>query len=90
MDIFSYCLIGFGSLFIYWQRSRRYNRTNDFGVERLPGYFSYVTAKAGDAVLWALGHLAFLLGVFLLATYYQDSWGWVILIPTYALLFFIM
>lgn len=65
----------------WWRGKRVFKRTNQFGVERFPSFAAKVGArlKEGTATFAAL--FFGISGVLLLALQFQDSWGWIVLIP---------
>jgi hypothetical protein len=73
---------------LYWQRKRRFDRTNAFGVQRFPSYFGKLRAVASDGFLWLVGVTLLSAGVIGLAHLHEATWGWVILLPVYAYLLF--
>ena len=75
-------------LLALWRKKRTFDRTNRFGIEQFPSFGSKVAARIKDG---AAGYAALCLasaGVFLLALQFQDSWGWIVLLPVYGLILF--
>lgn len=68
-----------------WRRRRVFIRTNEYGVERFPSFGVKIRARLAEGaagyftVAFAVG------GILLLAVEYQDSWGWIVLLPVLAL-----
>jgi len=79
-----------GVLLLYWQRKRKYERSNDYGVERLPSYFGLFKARLLDSMLIIAANGALLAGVFMLAFEYVDSWGWIVMLPVAIWMLFIL
>lgn len=78
-----------GIALLYWQRKRRFDRTNSFGVQRFPSYFGKLRATAWDGFLWLVGVTLLSAGVIGLAHLHEATWGWIVLLPFYAYLLFI-
>lgn len=84
--IWGVCII-FGVLFLLKYRSRKFNRTNAFGVEQFLSYGDKVKSKAKDGLLAGLAIILTIFGVMMLSFRYADSWGWIVLIPAVAILY---
>ena len=67
--------------------SRKYERTNDLGIERFSNYGEKIKSKLKDGwlILWAIFFIVF--GLANLTLNHEQSWGWVVLIPIAALFF---
>jgi hypothetical protein len=78
-------LLVFAALLTYWKRKRKFDRINEYGVERFPSYGRKLQARLAEGVL-GFGSLVLLTaGVLILAFRFEDSWGWVVLLPIYLL-----
>ena len=68
-------LLVIGAVLGLMRRKRKFDRTNEFGVERFESYGRKLRArfKDGRLVLSSIALLA--CGVLILAFRYQDSWG---------------
>ena len=75
-----------GILFLIKHRSRKFNRTNAFGVEQFTSYSGKLKSKAKDGLLVGLAVFFTIFGMMMLAFHYEDSWGWIVIIPAVALL----
>lgn len=64
-------------------RKRRFDRTNQFGVERFPNYGAKLRDRAMDGTLRFLSLVMQTTGLLMLGFRYEDSWGWVITLPVY-------
>lgn len=62
-------------------RKRRFDRTNEAGVERFSSYGQKLRSKAWDAFLGGASIAFGIAGILILAYQYQDSWGWIVLLP---------
>lgn len=81
MDIAGILLLLTGAVLLYWQRKRKYDRSNDYGVERLPSYFGLFRARLADSILILIGSGSLVMGVVLLAFQHMELWGWLVLFP---------
>jgi multisubunit Na+/H+ antiporter MnhG subunit len=71
----------FGVVLGYKYRRRRFDRTNEFGIERFPSYWEKLAARTKDGTLWISSVSLTISGVLILASQYQDSWGAFVLLP---------
>ena len=83
-------LLIIGVLLILWQRKRRFDRTNAFGTEQFPNYWKRLMAKTNDAAISGTAVVSLTAGLLILAFQHQDSWGWIVLLPVYALMLFLL
>lgn len=88
-DAFGVFLLVLGVFLMLRFRKRRFDRTNAFGVEEFPSYWSKIGAKAKDAVQGLFSALLLCLGVLVLALNHVDSWGWIVLLPMLAFVIFL-
>jgi hypothetical protein len=76
-------LLAVAGLLAYWKQKRKFDRTNQYGVEQFPSYGRKVRARTMEGLL-AFGSLALLTtGVLILGFRFEDSWGWVVTVPVY-------
>lgn len=71
-------------------RKRRFDRTNQFGVEQFPDYGAKLRGRAKDGTLRVLSIVMLTAGMLMLGFRYEDSWGWVITLPVYLFALFIL
>ncbi len=83
-------LLSASGLLVLWARKRRFDRTNEFGVERFSSYGGKVAAHTFDVLLQTGAMVCGLAGLLVLAFQFQDSWGWVITIPVFSLVLFLL
>ncbi len=83
-------LLVVGGLFALWRKKRIFERTNEFGVERFSSFWGKLGTKTKDGLLGGASIVLLSSGLLILAFRYQDSWGWVVLLPVSAFLLFIM
>ena len=83
-------LLVVGGLLALWRRKRIFDRTNQYGVERFSSFWGKLGTKTKDGLLGGASIVLLSSGLLILAFRYQDSWGWVVLLPVFAFLLFIM
>jgi len=71
------------------RRKLQFDRTNQFGVEMFPSYWSQLGANMGDGLLRYTSVLLLLAGVLIFGFRFEDSWGWVVTLPFCALMIFL-
>lgn len=81
-------LILISGALVFWLRKRRFDRTNEAGIERFPSFRKKVASGMVDIVIRACALILGCAGILLLAFQFHDSWGWIILTPVAALLLF--
>jgi hypothetical protein len=82
--------IAFGVILGLWRRKRKFDRTNAYGVEQFSSYWGKLGATTKDRFL-GLSSLIFLsVGVLILAYRFEDSWGWVVMLPVYVSVLFLL
>jgi len=86
-------LIGAGLLiagiaFLFWLRKRKFDRTNSSGIEQFDSYGHKLAALFLDKCLVGVSALGVIGGVIFLAYGFEDSWGWLVLLPLYFILLF--
>ena len=79
-----------GIVLLYWQRKRRFDRTNAYGVQRFSSNFGKLRAMAWDGFLWLAGAILLSAGVIGLAHLHEATWGWIVMLPVYAYLLFML
>jgi hypothetical protein len=90
MTAFACLLIALGAWMAYRQKSREHRRLNQLGVEVFDSYAAKLRAKTSGAARWLVVATLVTTGVVLLAVQYESTWGWVVLLPLYAWLLFLM
>ena len=81
-------LFAVGALLALWTRKRRFDRINDFGVERFTSYWGKLRARSVDWVVGLAGIILLSAGVLILAFEFESSWGWIVLLPVYLFVLF--
>ena len=79
-------LVAIGVMLGYKYRRRRFDRTNEFGIERFSSYWNKLVARTKDGILWALSVSTMISGALIIAFQYQDSWGAIVVLPVALLL----
>ena len=79
-------LLALGTVFLYWMKKRKFDRTNSAGIEQFRSFGIKLKSVFFDGFLGWLALLCNIAGVLLLAWQFQDSWGWIILLPVTAFL----
>jgi MYXO-CTERM domain-containing protein len=77
-------------LLALWRKRRMFTRINRFGVERFASFGAKVSARLTEGVAAFAAIFLASAGVLLLAVQFQDSWGWVVLLPVYGLVLFLL
>lgn len=71
-------LIIFGACLLYWRKKRKFDRTNEHGIEIFGSYLDKAKADTFDALLLWVGVVCFLGGVFLFVGIDITTLGWLI------------
>lgn len=87
-DLIGAALLVIGALLGLKRRKRRFDRTNEFGVERFQSYGGKLRARFKDGLLGLTSILLLSSGILILAFQHQDSWGWIVLLPVCAIMLF--
>ena len=74
-------LMAIGVLLALVKRKRKFDRTNEFGVERFSSYWSKLSLKIKDGLLSGVAILFLSSGLLTLAIQNQDTWGWIVVLP---------
>lgn len=79
-----------GVVLFLWRNKRRFDRTNAAGIEQFSSYGRKIAARSWDAILWVLAFMSLTGGVLVLAIEHESTWGWIVLLPCYALMIWIL
>ena len=90
MTAFACLLIALGAWMAYRQKSLEHRRLNQLGVEVFDSFGAKVRAKTLGAASWLAVTVLVTTGVVMLAVQYESTWGWLVLLPLYAWLLFLM
>ena len=83
-------LLFVGVFFVLWKRKRKFDRTNNFGVEQFSSFWGKLGAKTKDGLIGVTALMLLSSGLLILAFRFQDSWGWIVLLPLYAFMLFML
>ncbi|MFZ4986607.1 MAG: hypothetical protein ACOYLF_14195 [Blastocatellia bacterium] len=83
-------LIALGLWMAYLQKSRSQRRLNQLGIEVFASYGAKLRARAVDSVGWLVVAVLLSAGVVMLAVAYESTWGWLVLLPLYAWIAFLL
>lgn len=70
-----------GAALAFKARKRKFDRTNEYGVERFPSFSAKVKSTSRDFALKAGAYMLMGSGAVLLAYNNVDTWGWIVLLP---------
>lgn len=79
-----------GGLLYLWQKKRIFDRTNQYGVEQFSGFWGKLVAKAKDILILGFAVTLLFGGLLILASAYEATWGWIVLLPVYAFMLFLL
>jgi hypothetical protein len=65
----------------YRFKRRRFNRMNEYGVERFPSYGRKLAARFVDGLMWFGALVCLLSGAMVIGVAYMDTWGWILVAP---------
>jgi len=67
-----------GVLLIFWRNKRKYDRTNEYGIDRLPTYVGALLAKTFDLLLLMTGGVLLVSGATYVLSESANHW-WILL-----------
>lgn len=62
-------------------RRRKFDRTNQFGIERFPTYTAKLASKSKDYAINGIAVLFATSGTTILAYNHFETWGWIVFAP---------
>lgn len=83
-------LLTLGVALTLTRRKRRFDRTNQFGVEQFPSYWDKLGTNIKDGLLRYISLLLLSAGLVILGFRFEDSWGWIVTLPVYAFMLFLL
>jgi hypothetical protein len=89
-DIAGFVLLAAGVWFGILAKQRRFNRTNEFGVERFPSFWAKVGQRSQDYILVGGCLLAIASGVILLSSNHLEGGGWVVMLPVSVVMLYLL
>jgi hypothetical protein len=85
-----YLLLLVGALAALWNRKRRFDRTNRYGVQEFSSYWAGLRARVNDGLLLVLALGLSGAGVLMLAFQHQDGWGWIVIMAALLWVLFLL
>ena len=79
-----------GSLVILRLRKKKFNRTNKYGVQQYSSYWVKLAALVKERLLAGIAVISIGAGITLLAFNHVESWGWLVVLPIYAFVIFLL
>lgn len=89
-DFVGIVLLAFGAVLAFWLRKRKFDRTNEFGIEIYASYWGKLGAKTKDGLFGGSAICLISTGLLILAFRHVDSWGWIVVLPVCALMLFVL
>lgn len=83
-------LLALGVALTLARRKRQFERTNQFGVEQFPSYWDKLGTNIKDGLLRYLSLFLLSVGLVILGFRFEDSWGWIVTLPIYAVMIFLL
>jgi len=83
-------LIAISMALILWRRKRIFDRTNRFGIEDFPTFWAKLASKIKDQTINAVALISLTVGTLILGFQFEDSWGWLVTLPVYFVLLFLV
>jgi hypothetical protein len=80
-DLIGVVFVALGALLGLKGRKRKFDRTNEFGVERFRSYGGKLRARFKDGFLGFTSLSLLASGIAILAFEHQNTWGWIVLLP---------
>lgn len=90
MEYIGVLLLVLGVALTLSRRKRMFDRTNQFGIEQFPSYWSKLGANLTDGLLRFVSLLILSAGLVILGFRFEDSWGWIVTLPVYAFMLFLL
>ncbi len=88
-DFFGLALLIAGGVLGVWAKKRKFDRTNQFGVERFSSFWGKVRVNIKDLLLIGSSIVLLSSGAILLASNHLDTWGWVVMAPVYLFMLYL-
>ena len=83
-------LLALGMALTLASRKRRFDRTNQSGVEQFPSYWAKLSTNIKDGLIRFISLLLLSAGLVILGFRFEDSWGWIVTLPLYAFMLFLL
>ena len=79
-----------GGFLYFWQKKRVFDRTNQYGVEQFSNFRGKLIAKVKDKLIFGIAVTLLFGGLLTLAVAYESTWGWIVLLPVYLFMLFLV
>jgi len=89
-DVIGLVLLAAGIASGLTAKTRRFDRTNQFGIERFPSFGAKLRSRSGDYLLGGIAICSMAIGTVLLASNHIDSWGWIVMGPICLLMLYLL
>lgn len=89
-DLIGLLLLLAGGVLGMKARKRKFDRTNQYGVERFPSYMTKVVSKTKDHILNSGAIVLLGSGTLLLSYNHMATWGWIIWLPIVLFMLFVL
>ena len=83
-------LLALGAVLTLVRRKRRFDRTNQFGVEQFSSYWVKLGVNIKDGALRYISLILLTSGIVILGFRFEDFWGWIVTLPVYAFMLFLL
>ena len=83
-------LLALGIALTLTRKKRRFDRTNQYGIEQFPSYWAKMSTNIKDGLLCSISLLLLSAGLLILGFRFEDSWGWIVTLPVYAFMLFLL
>ena len=90
LDVVGILLLMLGVILGFKFRKMKFDRTNQYGIEKFSSYIAKLLSKTKDGLFVGSSIFFSCVGILLLAIQHQDSWGWIIILPICAILLFVL
>ena len=81
VDFSGFLMIAIGAMLGLKARKRKFDRTNQFGIERFPTYTAKLSSKSKDYAINGIAILSLAIGTTIVAYNHFETWGWVVFAP---------
>lgn len=79
-----------GGFLYFWQKKWVFDRADQYGVEQFSSFWGKLVAKAKDKLISGIAITLLFGGLLALAFAYEATWGWIVLLPVYLFMLFLV
>ena len=83
-------LLTLGTALTLVGRKRRFDHTNRVGIEQFPSHWAKPSTNIKDGLLHFISLILLSAGLLILGFRFEDSWGWIVTLPAYAFMLFLL